>query len=310
MFKYTKNNHYQFRYDDSWLPQTKDFKNFYWKLGHVIDQEKTLSWREECINAAKNMKQQAGREEITIAFSGGIDSEIAALSFLESGIKISLSFMKFKYDINEYDFRYTKHFASKHNLKLNIFELDLFDFLHNEAHTYIDQYMLTSPQYPTHLWLLDQLDCYVVFCGGDLRLYRRSNSKDRYYIIISTQSTAIFRRMLDTGKIGSPFFHIHSPEQVYSFLNDPITKLWLKQSYSMKQDNIKWFKPVIYENSFPGLKPRTKKTGFELVQGYDDNFLRPKLKKENSKRNRFSDFDLENLLLMLTNKKTDFINVV
>jgi len=304
MFEYTKDNHYQFGWNNVlWNTPTDDLEEYIyqWKIGKL---EKRLSWKESCLYAAQHIETY--NEDIWIAFSGGIDSEVTIRSFIEQGIKVNAAIIKFKNGINHKDVKYAIDFCNSNNINYRIFTLDVIDFITNHSNSYINKYKMISPQIPVQLWLLDNCDEFLVFCGGDMRLNRTEGTMDDIYITIKPQTSTVHRAMIKQEKKGVPYFHIHTPEQVYGFLNDPMTTIWKQHSYSMRMLSIKWFKPVIYETSFPNLKPRQKLTGFELIEGLENN-LRNKYESINMKYNPDIHIKETHITDMLLNKSDKFL---
>lgn len=304
MFQYTKDNHYQFGWNNTlWQTPNDGLENYIyqWKIGKIDTQ---LSWKESCLYAARHI--EAYNEDIWIAFSGGIDSEIAIRSFIEQGIEVNAAIVKFKNDINKKDVKYAIDFCINNNINYKIFTLDVIEFITKHSLNYINTYKMISPQIPVQLWLLDNCDEFLVFCGGDMRLNRTEGTMDDIYITIKPQTSTVHRAMMDRGRKGVPYFHIHTPEQVYGFLNEPMTNMWKTHSYSMRMLSVKWFKPVIYETSFPNLKPRQKLTGFELIEGLENN-LRRTYENINMKYN--PDIHIREIHIndMLMNNYNDFL---
>jgi hypothetical protein len=112
------------------------------------------------------------------------------------------------------------------------------------------------------------------------------------------------RHLVKKNRPGAPLFHIHTPEQVHSFLTDEITSLWFRQAKSMKMPYVKWLKPMIYEKHFPNIVPRQKKTGIELIQPLDNELMRPKLESMNGQYNQYIKINT-NKILEIVEAKTD-----
>lgn len=298
MFEYTFENHYQygwggelFNFPDS----TENFHLYQAKLGKA--KHTNMSWRDACLFAATDMWSKCLDPYIMVCYSGGIDSEVTLRSFLEQKIPVRAAIMKMRYDLNFHDYKLAIKFCEKNNVKYHLFEIDAMEFLHTDMWSYADTHKMISPQIPFQLWLLDQFDEFPVVCGGDLPLYVE-DKQIKYKF--KPQTTTVSRHLMMSGREGGPLFHIHNPEQVYSFLNDEIVTLWRKQFISSPIDNVYMLKPLIYEKYFPGLIPRWKWTGVEMFSPLDKKKLRPQMENKYTKYNNSAVISVEDLIQMVT----------
>lgn len=299
MFEYTYNNHYQYGWGGglfNFPDTTKNFHLYQAKLGKA--KHTNMSWRNACLFAARDMWSKCLDPYIMVCLSGGIDSEVAIRCFVEQNIPVKAAILKMKHDLNYHDYKLAIKFCEKYNIEYYIFEVDAIDFLHNDMWNYADTHKMISPQIPFQLWLLDQFDEFPVVCGGDLPLFVLD--KEIYYRM-KPQTTTVSRHLMLNNRIGGPLFHIHNPEQVYSFINDEIMRLWRKQYISSPIDDILYLKPLIYEKHFPNLIPRWKWTGLEMFTGLDKKKLRPVLENKYMQYNSFVLFTIDELDSMVSN---------
>jgi hypothetical protein len=65
-------------------------------------------------------------DNVVLFLSGGIDSQSKALGFLAAGINVKCVFVKYSYEgnYNNIELFYTTHFCKKHNIDLEIFEVN------------------------------------------------------------------------------------------------------------------------------------------------------------------------------------------
>ena len=278
MHEYTENNHCLFGFNGvDWALTTDQQQDpvYHWTVG-TISREK--SFLDSCIDAARSIYDRSvGR--ICISLSGGIDSEITCRSFIQAKINFYATIVRFTDGSNHHDIKHGLDFCRRFNVKHEIIDIDILDFMHNDLWKYTNEFHMISPQVPLHLWILDQIDDYMIYCGGDLRVSRPLGQSDGHYVIVKPLTTTVHRAMIARNKLGCPHFFMQVPEQPWAFINDDLTKMWLKHSFSMKQQSIKYFKPLIYEKHFPGLVPRQKKTGFENMQDLDLS-IRAKLEEK------------------------------
>lgn len=268
MHEYTRNNHYLFGFDGKdWALTSNEQQSpvYHWTIGAIKQKQ---SFFDSCIDAAKSIADTS-KGRICVALSGGMDSELACRSLIHAGIDFYAAIVRFTNGSNHHDIRHGMDFCQKFNVKHEIIDIDIMEFMNAGMWKYIDEFHMISPQIPLQLWLLDQINDHMIFCGGDLRISRPLGQPDGYHIIVKPQTTTVHRAMISRNKTGCPYFFLQTPEQPWSLINDELTVMWLKHSFSMKQHSIKYFKPLIYEKHFPGLTPRQKKTGFEHMEELD-----------------------------------------
>lgn len=283
MFHYTFENHYQYGWGVQNYPYphlAADYHIYHAKIGKV--KNFSITWKNACYQAAQDMWSKCSDPYVMICYSGGLDSEVALRSFLEQNLPVRAAILKMKYDLNFHDYKLAVKFCEKNNVRYHLFEIDAMEFLHNDMWVYADMHKMISPQIPFQLWLLDKFDEFPIVCGGDLPLYVE-DKQIKYKF--KPQTTTVSRHLMMNNREGGPLFHIHNPEQVYSFLNDEIVKLWRKQFISSPIDTVYTLKPLIYEKHFPNLTPRWKWTGVEMFSPLDKKKLRPEMENKYVKYN-------------------------
>lgn len=143
----------------------------------VKDERKDIDFREACVNAAEwhNIQAKLLDKKIFVCMSGGLDSEITALSFLQAGI----DFVPFIVDYNgknSHDTSYATVWCLENNLKPTIHSIDIEKFFETEMYEYAKYSKVTSPQMLTYQKIIDlvcgQYNGYVVM-GGEIRVYSK-----------------------------------------------------------------------------------------------------------------------------------------
>ena len=267
MHHYTHNNHYRFGFDGTdWaITSRTDDAVYHWSMGSI---RRRIGFRDSCVEAARTIADSTvGR--ICVALSGGMDSELICRSLMAAGVDFHAATVRFTDGSNMHDIRHGLAFCKEHGIRQEVLDINILDFMHDGMWDYIREFHITSPQFPLHLWLVDQVDDHLIFGGGDLNLTRPIGQPDGYYNTINPHTSLVHRMMMARGKTGSPYFYAQIPEQAWSVINDDLTRMWLRHSFSMKQHTMKYFKPLLYEKHFPGLVPRQKKTGFERMEQLD-----------------------------------------
>lgn len=159
------------------------FSHFEYKVGSLDtpprDKFENINFLEACIRAAEYHKTQADllKKKIYVCMSGGLDSEITALSFLHAGIDFVPFIVDYK-GHNAHDTAYATVWCLENNMKPVIHMLDIENFFENEMYEYSNYSKVTSPQILTYHKIIDlvcdQYKGYVVM-GGEIRVYAQPN---------------------------------------------------------------------------------------------------------------------------------------
>lgn len=221
------------------------------------------SFHEEALRAARLIHKNAKGKPIWISLSGGIDSEFVARVFLEANIPFNAATLVYDSNINEYDVNHCRDFCEKYDITLHEFNLDLEKFLDNEMFDYAFDLRSVSPQFPTHAFLWDKLDGFIVAGHGDPIFIKKNK---QWFFQIQEKEDTIYRYLEDRKIDGATGFYAYTPELLLSFiLEKEISNMFLSPEYY----DIVQVKYKVYENCYPDMVRREKKTGFELIDELD-----------------------------------------
>ncbi|MFZ3231168.1 MAG: hypothetical protein WA160_13250 [Pseudobdellovibrio sp.] len=262
----TENNHFQYgRIND-------DIEVFFSKLGK--NARPILSGYEEAKLAALKIKLAANNQVLELCVSGGIDSEVMLISFLEAKVDFNVNILKFKNDFNDYDTFNVIEFCKQKNLKINIIELDIISFFESgQSLVYGSKYQCQSPQIAVHLWMLDQVKGYPVLSGNFI--YPMKTESGFFYVGLPGELHCAYFRYFDLNKReGVPWFLIYTAELYQSFFNTKSIQAQLRSEPENQLEFSYVMKCQIYNEAGFNVKPRPDKyTGFEKVRKYyDDKF--------------------------------------
>jgi len=291
----TYKNHYRFGYDDinNFQFRENEYQRYTVEFGRA---NYIHSFKQESINAAKQIHSDANGRPIFISYSGGVDSEYIVYTFLEAKIPFEIITARFKKNLNEYDFNYVKKSCDRNHLKLNIINIDIEKFLEVEMIDYANATQCCSPQFPMHMYLWDAFDGFIV--AGHNLTFRRNPSLEQFHFTIGEKNDSVFRYYIWRNRDGCPSFNIYTPELVLSFmLENEISKLFafgkaFKVASSRKQ------KTILYRNCYD-IEEREKQTGFEHIMELDKKY-RDKL--ENLYSNDSCQISLRKLIEQLSPK--------
>jgi hypothetical protein len=274
----THENHFKFGYDGDWFrPRRNPDEIFTAQYGRC--QRQPQDFRSESINAARLIRD-ATTDPIYVLYSGGVDSEVAMLSFMAARIPIKAAIMRFDDDLNLHDIAYAVRFCQRNKVPYQFFDIDIIDFLNNRLMDYMGPVHCTSPMTAAVMWLVDQIDGYPVIGQGECLLLRPELQRPKrikearvasyqgkeftdndWALQESEMINAWYRHFLLRGREGVPGFHQYTPEQILCYIRDPGVLHMTQQNAVVTSESMK---ATIYRRHFD-MAPRDKHTGYEKL---------------------------------------------
>ena len=253
-YKITYNNHLS----------VKNTSDYVVKIGRCDSMP--MDFKSEALRAAKLIAQE--NNNIWISYSGGIDSEFIIRVFLEAGIDFRVATAVMKNETNDYDLQHSRSFCERMGITLHEFEIDLEEFYKNDLETYAVATNCTSPQFPVHMWLWDQLDGFVVAGHGD-PIFKRKDSG--WHLQIQEKEDSVFRYAQWRNRNMAPGFYVYTPELLLSFmLEQEVSNMFLAPNKAGLRDIIQ-VKHLVYSKYYD-MSAREKRTGFERTQDLDTQY--------------------------------------
>ena len=295
---YTQNNHFKWGYNKKWFTQRQKPQDRYTVEFGVIDNP--LNFKQECYRAARLIDEYAYAvgTSIELMFSGGSESEVMLRSFIDQDIPVNINIMTYDPHLNLHDISHAIVFCETHNLDYALHEVPILQWLHEEGLKYASLSNSISPRILPHMLLMERLidgipvmgmgECYVAH--GHLKQYYDlvdgkiiRNDKDDYepapwYFYEREKINSWYRFAQKQNIKAIPGFFQYTPELMYAFLDEEITKKLIKNEWPGKLSNTST-KKEIYEKHFPGILQKKKYDGFEQLAKMD-NQLRPTLQSE------------------------------
>lgn len=136
------------------------------------DIQGVVQFREALVEQARTLKDKTN----ILYLSGGVDSEIVALSFMEAGVKfypIIFSWIDNEgVNLNDFDTKYAVDFCEKNDLKPVYCVLNVEQFWQGlEILEYADKYLCSSPQILTYHKMVALMDAMIKSGEIDLSQY-------------------------------------------------------------------------------------------------------------------------------------------
>lgn len=281
--KLSHNNHFRFGYND-----TKE-----WIVSYGRCSRAPKNFHDECLETARTIRHNTD-EEITVLFSGGVDSEVVVRSFVEAGIPINVAVMRFKDDLNAHDISYAIETCRELKISPTFYDLDLLAFWKDDYLPYAHLTRCFSPQLITTMWLIDQIKGFVVLGSGECLLEKKH---DHWFLLEKERIASWYRFFVARNRSGCPGFFQYTPEILLSYLLDPEVVKMVKESVVDSSAKIKL---EMYQQHFP-LKTRPKFTGYEKVQ-HEDHVIRTKLKEIYGDADQIVKTEYNDLVSLLSNR--------
>lgn len=271
MFEYSYKDHYKWGFNDNFFNKPEREGWFQVQLGSCERPHGTF--REECVNSARLLGERLDKP-IRAGLSGGSDSQVVCLSLMEAGVPFTPTALKLNSMdgrfLNKFDIDGAVEFCDKHNLKLDVVELDL-DFWYTQRYMQlVHDYCIISPEISVQLYLVEKFrdtHCYING-GGDPMIFKKTDEDGQTALWYELGPTPIEQYMMDEGIHGCLKFFMYTPEQIAAFLDHPVMHY-----YNGARDAIRdgasymyftyCIKAMMYANEWPELVKRKKYTGFE-----------------------------------------------
>jgi len=221
------------------------------------------------VNAALELRNDIDRD-LYVAYSGGCDSEIVCLSFIEAGTRFKPVIFRFNYGLNDHDIQWAFDFCKVHNLHPIIVEVDIMDFFVSKNRDWSNSYSIASSNVLMS-WLYSEFyrlhpEGYLIGGDGYNRFYPSRSISDRMGYFIEVGHLPIFMYLTKSGFLGCPDFFMYTPELIAAFLADDELLRWVNWGTYHGYSSLDWHKNLILCKSWPELKPRRKQTGTENLQ--------------------------------------------
>jgi hypothetical protein len=271
---YSHNDHYKWGFNDDWFNPAQGDGFFQVSLGACSRPH--LSFRQECINAAKLLGEKFTKP-ILVGLSGGSDSQVVCLSLMEAGVPfrpVILKLLDPKGKLyNGHDIRGAFDFCKKFNLDPIIEELDLDNFFVTTGMQLIHDYCITVAEITVQLYLVDKYKdthAYINGGGDPVLSYSVDDETGESCLTYSLMPTPIQQYMIVHGIEGCLKFFMYTPEQIAAYIDHPVMHYYNRARDSINgSSNLDYFtfciKPMMYATEWPEVVQRRKQTGFERV---------------------------------------------
>jgi hypothetical protein len=262
-----KPDHIHWRFADAYLGPSLNEKGFCSDFEYWMDlnpKEETKSFRDEVINAAQLLAQQANGRKIALCLSGGSDSEVIARVLCSLGIDFQGYFLSFwNQNISNY-LEFVEPLQKDLSIDVKVIELEKKYFFEEFAPM---QFLKFGCEYPTYLAMLYlfnhiPMDEFIVTGEGDIdkqgdlyvKLANGVKSSGGNLLVPYCTSEIIYRLWAQKNQRHGQFYFFNStPSLVLATLRNKHLKFEFPHLDA---------KEIIY-SSFPEVQKRRKTNNWE-----------------------------------------------
>lgn len=233
------------------------------------------SFREECVQTARVIQEQARDRPIYVLLSGGMDSVAMVMGFIEAGVPFKTATYEFNDGQNAHEMEHVHSLIEREKLDATFYKMDGVKWLTgDEAHELFHQThsfelgCLPLMKLMEHVWF--ELGGFPVFGGGDIDIIKRDGTW-HYARFESYISRYWYSQQRGIGVFAS--FFQHTPEITLSMLNEPeIVKAASGQDRiaNLVLNELKAVKYKVMHRIWPGHAARPKFGGTEMIHHHID----------------------------------------
>jgi hypothetical protein len=267
--QHSYNNHYKWGFNEGWFNKPQQG---YFKVGIGACTRPHGTFREECINVAKIIGEQVTKP-IVVGLSGGHDSQVVCLSFMEAGVSFTPIILRLRGNNGEYYNNYDTdgafEFCEKYNITPIVEELNLDEYYYTELMPLVHEYGFISAEITVQLHLVRKYgDKYAYINGGGDAILLVSEYEHGNEVTYGLGPLPIQQYMMDHDIEGCLKFFMYTPEIIAAYLDHEVIHTYNGARDAIPpQHSYNYFtycvKAMMYCQEWPELVKRKKNTGFE-----------------------------------------------
>jgi hypothetical protein len=276
---FTQDNHIKFGWGTGEFNFDQQDKPFWFSFDPYPSDYVSDNYFLECQKAALSIHARACELGLPILLfmSGGLDSELAARTFLSLNIPFEVCVVRYEQNMNAHDNVYAFEFCRKHNICVHTWDVFLSEWLIDAYHTKYVTTLFYNIQQMKMLEHAAALGFFGVIGSGEQYIRRPPGASRGIEAPFGSKNTAPFHWQADHPQYhGVAAFFLYTPSLLRSFYVQPETMAvraghqecdWL--GYKVKES--------IYLRHVPEIKKREKFNGIEnfvMQRFWVENFLR------------------------------------
>ncbi len=243
--------------------QSHDFKYWY---APSIERNHPYEFRAEVSRACKLLDQKRLGKSIALCYSGGVDSEIIALTLHELNIPFEMYFLDI-WGLNRPAFdAHASDFLKMISKKIQIIRASRAYFYETHCPKVFSQFGVEFPTYLALTYLFDQIPESEFIVVGEGKLERRGalfekifkanqivNGRGELILPFSTSSSFFYSWAEKNQREGEFYFFSSTPQLIASVIQSPLLRVTSEFSDTKE----------IVHSSFPEIRRRRRSTNWE-----------------------------------------------
>lgn len=264
----------------------------HWQLSFARPTRALRPLKDEAVRAARQLSAQYGGAELSLLYSGGIDSEFMICCFREAQVPFKVLTYRFEDHLNEHDLSYaTDFFRQNKDVKSEMIDFKLQSFF--SSGEYLDYAQKSRCVLPHLLPLMKmvserQREVCILATGEPFLVPHLG-----HWCLRERESVGGLDRFFRAEKLpGTPTFFQATPELFFSYLTDAIFQQLARGERVGKEHSLT-SRIDIYSRDYP-IKSRTKYHGYEKIEetiaGAEKELLRRFGEYNNMKYFKYAEF--------------------
>lgn len=249
-------NNINFNYSYINAPEIKIDQRFSMEFKPVKRMPK--NWKDELIITAKKIGKN--KKPLYLCLSGGIDSEVMALAFINAEVPFKALTLKHKDGTNDHDISYAEDFCRKHQIEQIFVEFDPLTYYQK----YLQEYRSVNIFRYLQILILEtveELGGIAVLGGGEQIYY---TIKDQIHIKYDPGFVLPLEWCKKNKTIHYPYFHMHNSELLASYMQLELISMLLKNPFYFESHHFMSIEKIlVYNGYWPQMERRAKYNGFE-----------------------------------------------
>lgn len=272
----TQNNHFHWTYNGVPFVNRKLDSDVF-KMQWDKISRRPMDFKSECIDVATKIRDCFPGEKYSILFSGGVDSEVLAHSFLLAKIPFVVDILRFSKGHNDHDIKYAIDWCVDNSITYRIHELDIEEFYNSKEYIPLGiKYQSSQIAQIQLIWLMNRIDDAIPILGTGEVFFEQKPDFGRflqdgvhigprwfYYVRENNDLSVPKYAYINHRPVISEYFSF-TPEIMLSYAIDPMVTQLITGQLRGKR-SVQTIKLDVYGQHF-SLTPRPKYHGYETLK--------------------------------------------
>lgn len=224
---------------------------------------KPEDFRTETFRTAEKIYSE--NKDICIGLSGGIDSEIVSIAFVECDYDIQHVVFKYKGEENKTENDIALSYAKAYGIKPEIIEIDPFDYFYKDVFDICEEFKFPFRTAPYLYWLNTKAPGTMISGSGLANVFQHPHKETEMCFTVSNCINP-YNQLKHHNIESIPEFFFYTPEMMASVLCDPDVRKYSDIGWTTANPGLDTFKMYFIPKYYPDVQIRKKKYGFEKIR--------------------------------------------